>query len=136
MSSCGCASGTARRWSASRTAPATSPTHARSSRRCPDFDVFPSSEGALGEATADGFAGCISATVNVTAREAQAAWSGQGTAAGAAAVRKAADLRAIVARDPLVAAVKSVLAARYADTDWARVCLPLAAARRRPGERR
>ena len=91
----------------------------------PGFDVFPSSEGALGEAAADGFAGCISATVNVTAREAQAAWSAQGTPAGARAVKKAAELRAIVARFPLVAAVKSVLAARYADADWARVCLPL-----------
>jgi 4-hydroxy-tetrahydrodipicolinate synthase len=91
----------------------------------PDFDVFPSSEGALGEATASGFAGCISATVNVTAREAQAAWSGQGTPAGTAAVKKAAELRAIVARYPLVAAVKAVLAARYDDDAWARVCLPL-----------
>jgi 4-hydroxy-tetrahydrodipicolinate synthase len=91
----------------------------------PDFDVFPSSEGALGEATADGFAGCISATVNLTARESQVAWSQQGTPAGAAAVRKAAELRAIVAREPLVAAVKALLAARYSDPAWARVCLPL-----------
>jgi 4-hydroxy-tetrahydrodipicolinate synthase len=91
----------------------------------PGFDVFPSSEAALGGATADGFAGCISATVNVTAREAQAAWSGQGTPAGDAAVKKAAELRAIVARSPLVAAVKAVLAGRYGDDAWARVCLPL-----------
>ncbi|HEY2561541.1 MAG TPA: dihydrodipicolinate synthase family protein [Caldimonas sp.] len=91
----------------------------------PDFDVFPSSEAALGEAKAGGFAGCISATVNVTAPEAQAAWSGQGTVAGAAAVKKAAELRAVIARFPLVAAVKSVLATRYADDAWARVCLPL-----------
>ena len=55
----------------------------------PDFDVFPSSEAALGSAAADGFAGCISATVNLTAPFAQSAWAGQGTPAGAAAVRKA-----------------------------------------------
>jgi 4-hydroxy-tetrahydrodipicolinate synthase len=91
----------------------------------PGFDVFPSSEGALVSATADGFAGCISATVNVTAREAHAAWSGQGTPAGALAVKKAAELRAIVAGYPLVAAVKAVLAAQYGDDAWARVCLPL-----------
>ena len=90
-----------------------------------DFDLFPSSEAALGEASASGFAGCISATVNLTARESQVAWSAQGTPAGAAAVKKAAELRAIVARYPLVAAVKSVLAARYGDDTWARVCLPL-----------
>ncbi|MGZ8260268.1 MAG: dihydrodipicolinate synthase family protein [Caldimonas sp.] len=91
----------------------------------PGFDVFPSSEAALGGAAADGFAGCISATVNLTAREAQAAWSAQGTPAGAAAVRKASELRAIVARHPLVAAVKSVLATRYDDPEWSRVCPPL-----------
>ena len=91
----------------------------------PGFDVFPSSEGALGEATADGFAGCISATVNVTAHEAQAAWSAQGTPAGVVAVKKAAELRAIVARFPLVAAVKSLLARRYGDPVWERTCLPL-----------
>ena len=91
----------------------------------PDFDVFPSSEAALGEATPSGFAGCISATVNLTAAVAQAAWAGQGTPAGDAAVKKAAELRAIVAAHPLIAAVKAALAARYADPAWARVALPL-----------
>jgi len=38
----------------------------------PDFDVFPSSEAALAHSRADGFAGCISATVNLTAPHAQA----------------------------------------------------------------
>ena len=93
----------------------------------PGFDVFPSSEATLGNATADGFAGCISATVNVTARESQAAWSGQGSASGAAAAKKAAELRAIVAGHPLVAAVKSLLAARYRDDAWRRLALPLVA---------
>jgi 4-hydroxy-tetrahydrodipicolinate synthase len=93
----------------------------------PGFDVFPSSEATLGNATADGFAGCISATVNVTARESQAAWSGQGSTAGAAAAKKAAELRAIVADHPLVAAVKSLLAARYRDDEWNRLALPLLA---------
>jgi 4-hydroxy-tetrahydrodipicolinate synthase len=94
-------------------------------RAVADFDVFPSSEAVLGNATADGFAGCISATANLTAPFAQAAWSAQGTPAGAAAVKKAADLRGIVARHPLIAAVKAALAARYEDQAWARVCLPL-----------
>ena len=90
-----------------------------------DFDVFPSSEAALGNADADGFAGCISATANLTAPDAQAAWSAQGTPAGAAAVKKAGELRSLVAQHPLVAAVKAALAARYHDDAWARVCLPL-----------
>ena len=93
----------------------------------PDFDVFPSSEATLGSATAECFAGCISATVNVTARESQAAWSGQGTPGGAVAAKKAAELRAIVAGHPLVAAVKSLLAVRYRDDEWRRVALPLVA---------
>ena len=51
---------------------------ARGRQGVADFDVFPSSEAALGNASADGFAGCISATTNLTARYAQAAWSGAG----------------------------------------------------------
>ena len=91
----------------------------------PGFDVFPSSEAALGNATADGFAGCISATTNLTAPYAQAAWSAQGSDAGAAAVRKAAELRALIAAYPLVASVKAALATAYRDPSWARVALPL-----------
>lgn len=94
-------------------------------RTVADFDVFPSSEAALGHASADGFAGCISATTNLTARHAQAAWSGQGTEAGRAAVKKAAELRALVAGHPLIAAVKASLARRYDDETWVRVALPL-----------
>lgn len=94
-------------------------------RAVADFAVFPSTEAALGNATADGFAGCISATANLTAAHAQAAWSTQGSDAGRAAVKKAGELRAIVAGHPLIAAVKACLAAKYADDAWARVCLPL-----------
>lgn len=91
----------------------------------PDFDVFPSSEAALGTATTEGFAGCISATVNLTAPFAHTAWSAQGTPEGAAAVKKAAELRALVAQHPLIAGVKAALAAQYRDDTWSRVCLPL-----------
>lgn len=91
----------------------------------PGFDVFPSSEAALGNANIDGFAGCISATVNLTAASAQAAWSAQGSDAGAAAVRKASDLRGLIAKYPLVASVKSALATLYRDASWSRVALPL-----------
>jgi 4-hydroxy-tetrahydrodipicolinate synthase len=91
----------------------------------PGFDVFPSSEAALGQADADGFAGCISATVNLTAPSAQAAWKQQGTPAGALAVRKTGELRAIIAKHPLVAAVKSALASHYRDEAWALPALPL-----------
>jgi 4-hydroxy-tetrahydrodipicolinate synthase len=100
-----------------------------------DFDVFPSSEAALADARRDRFAGCISATANLTGPFAQAAWAGQGTPPGAAAVKKAADLRAIVAAHPLIAAVKAALAARYGDPGWARVALPLQPLAAEPAER-
>ncbi len=100
--------------------------HARSIvKAVSDFDVFPSSEASLGSAAADGFAGCISATTNLTAPYAQAAWAARGTSAGETAVRKAAELRALIAAHPLVAAVKAALAGHYRDASWARVCLPL-----------
>jgi 4-hydroxy-tetrahydrodipicolinate synthase len=91
----------------------------------PEFAVFPSSEASLATADVDGFAGCISATTNLTAPSAQAAWSARGTAVGEAAGQKAADLRALMAAHPLVAAVKAALAGRYRDAAWSRVCLPL-----------
>jgi 4-hydroxy-tetrahydrodipicolinate synthase len=91
----------------------------------PGFDVFPSSEASLGQADADGFAGCISATTNLTASTAPIAWASQGTDAGAAAVRKASELRALIARYPLVASVKLALAAAYQDDEWARIGPPL-----------
>ncbi len=94
-------------------------------KEIPGFDVFPSSEASLGNANADGFAGCISATTNLTAPCAQAAWSAQGSEAGAAAVRKAGELRGLIAKYPLVASVKSALAAVYNDAEWSRVALPL-----------
>ncbi len=43
----------------------------------------------------------------------------------AAAVRKAGELRAIIARWPLISSVKAALAATYKDEAWARVALPL-----------
>lgn len=94
-------------------------------REIPGFDVFPSSEASLGSANADGFAGCISATTNLTAPFAQTAWSAQGSEAGAAAVRKAGELRGLIASYPLVASVKAALAATYRDAAWSRVASPL-----------
>jgi 4-hydroxy-tetrahydrodipicolinate synthase len=96
-------------------------------RAVPGIDVFPSSEATLASAAADGFAGCISATVNLTAALSQAGWSAQGTAEGAAAIAEAAALRAALSSQPLVASVKAALADRYADPEWKRLCPPLQA---------
>jgi 4-hydroxy-tetrahydrodipicolinate synthase len=85
------------------------------------FDVFPSSEAVLGEARRVGFAGCISATVNLNADLcARAYWQ-----ADPAALAAAAAVRALFAGKPVVPGVKSVLAHIHAEPAWAQVMPPL-----------
>ena len=92
----------------------------------PGFDVFPSAEASLGRAAELGFAGCISATANVTGPFAQAAWSGEG-AAKTEGLAAAIDIRAAIAKFPLVAAVKATLALMSGNAGWNRVMPPLTA---------
>ncbi len=96
-------------------------------REVPGFDVFPSSEATLIHADRDGFAGCISASTNITAADSQAAWQAQGTAEGARRVAIASAQRAALAREALVPSIKAALSARYGDPEWARTCPPLIA---------
>lgn len=91
----------------------------------PGLDVFPSSEAVLATADDDGFAGCISATTNLTATDSQTAWSGRGTEAGRAAGARAAEQRAVLGRQALVASVKAALGLRYNSPEWSRICPPL-----------
>lgn len=91
----------------------------------PGLDVFPSSEAVLANADEDKFAGCISATTNLTAADSQRAWSGRGTEAGREAGTRAAAQRAILGRQALVASVKAALGVLYASAEWARTCPPL-----------
>ena len=96
-------------------------------RALPSFAVFPSAEASLGRAGELGFAGCISATANVTGPYAQIAWSGSDEGAKKEALDNAVDIRAIVARFPLVASIKSALALLTGREGWARTMLPLTA---------
>jgi len=91
----------------------------------PDLDVFPSSEAVLFEAREDGFAGCISASTNITAADSQVAWSHQGEAKGKEAVVRATAQRNILGKQALVASVKAALSVLYRDRQWARTCPPL-----------
>ncbi|MEO8922326.1 MAG: dihydrodipicolinate synthase family protein [Caldimonas sp.] len=91
----------------------------------PGLAVFPSSEATLWQAAQDGFAGCISATTNLTAADSQLAWANQGSADGKAAVERATACRNILARQALVASVKAALGVMYGDGQWGRTCLPL-----------
>lgn len=96
-------------------------------RDLPGFDVFPSAEGALGRAAELGFAGCISATANVTGPFAQAAWRGATEAARAEGLSQAVAIRAEIAKFPLVAAVKEALALTRGEDGWRRLVPPLGA---------
>jgi 4-hydroxy-tetrahydrodipicolinate synthase len=90
-----------------------------------DFDVFPSAEGTLKDSDRYRWAGCISATVNVTVRAASESWKWRGTAEGERAVAAAAAQRSILTRAPVIAAVKQALAVKYRRPEWARVVPPL-----------
>jgi len=93
----------------------------------PGFDVFPSAEASLARARELGFAGCISATANVTGPFAQAAWSGETEPARANGLAAAVAIRSEIAKFPLVAAVKETLALLTGEAGWRRLVPPLAA---------
>jgi 4-hydroxy-tetrahydrodipicolinate synthase len=96
-------------------------------RRMPDLAVFPSAEGALAKALEHHFAGCISATANITAPIAAEGWRALDSRDGCAAIEAATRIRAAFADYPLIAGVKWALAQLYGDQTWLRLCPPLRA---------
>jgi len=96
-------------------------------KRVPRIAVFPSSEATLGLAKARGFAGCISATTNVTGPLARIAFHQAGSPEAEAAVAAAGALRAALSSVTLVAAVKDTLAEIHGDAAWRRLHPPLRA---------
>jgi 4-hydroxy-tetrahydrodipicolinate synthase len=84
--------------------------------------VFPSSETALKNAYADGFSGCISATVNLTAPLCGQVWARR-TAPPADTCTEIARQRGVIAGTTLIANVKSLIAKRTQDARW-RTILP------------
>jgi 4-hydroxy-tetrahydrodipicolinate synthase len=94
----------------------------------PQLAVFPSSETALAGGGIAGFAGCISATVNVTATIAARVW--RELAASETSVPSPDEtalhaIRSAMTAVPLVAAVKHVVAVLFGDPHLARVAPPL-----------
>ncbi|MHA6263774.1 dihydrodipicolinate synthase family protein [Arenibacterium sp. CAU 1754] len=92
----------------------------------PDLRVFPSSETTLGEAARAGFAGCISATVNVSAPLCGAIWTGR-AAPDPGMLDRAGIIRSAIAAQPLVPAIKHMVARRTGCEDWGRVLPPFVA---------
>lgn len=85
------------------------------------FDVFPSSETALAEAESKGFAGCISASVNVAPSLSVALWRDQ---RNAGLLRRAGAIRAAVSARPLIPAVKYLVGRIHEDPGFERVLPP------------
>lgn len=83
----------------------------------PALHVFPSSETALPRARQDGFAGCISATVNITAPLCARLWT-MGDDAPPDLGDEIARQRAALAGPTLVPATKHMLAKRTGDRRW------------------
>tara|TARA_B110000008_G_scaffold276148_1_gene314931 strand:+ start:594 stop:1460 length:867 start_codon:yes stop_codon:yes gene_type:complete len=86
--------------------------------------VFPSSESALVNAFKDGFSGCISATVNVTASLAGKIWA-QKEAPPPDLCADVLRLRDILVGPNLIANVKSLIADRTKDTRWLETLPPI-----------
>ncbi|MGR3762255.1 dihydrodipicolinate synthase family protein (plasmid) [Roseobacteraceae bacterium NS-SX3] len=89
----------------------------------PELKVFPSSETALAEAAASGFAGCISATANASAPLCSALWESR-AAPDPALVRAVSAIRQAIAEQPLIPAVKYMAGRRSADPIWSSVLPP------------
>ena len=88
------------------------------------LSVFPSSEVCLPDAKRDGFSGCISASVNVTAPYAARAWSKGGKLASDEG-DQLKQLREDIASVPIVAAIKTLVAMRSGKKAWIKMLPPL-----------
>ncbi len=91
---------------------------------CPGFAVFPSSEGVLQHGRAKGFAGCISATVNLTSADAGRVWH-QPTAPEADTQQASiSQIRAHIASYTLIPAIKYLLRRLHDSPVWERLLPP------------
>lgn len=95
--------------------------YARELAKIPGFGVFPSSETTLADAGRDGYAGCISATVNIDPRTSQRLWRDQENPALSEQVRS---LRQAISAHPLIPAVKHLVGKGTGNTLWDKVLPP------------
>jgi len=86
----------------------------------PEMNIFPSNEGAIPHCRDGLFAGCISATANLSAKLCADAFDN----ADDSALATAKAIRAKIAEGPLVPRIKSVLAEQMSDPAWANVLPP------------
>jgi len=91
--------------------------------KLPGFRVFPSSETTLCDAARDGYAGCISATVNQTARLCADVWAKR-DAPDEDSVKLIASQRQTIAGTSLIPAVKYLVGQRTGQNGWDAVLPP------------
>ena len=89
----------------------------------PALSVFPSSETALQTAAKDGFAGCISATLNLTASLAGEVWANRKTPPQSVC-EEIARQRGLLAGPALIPGIKYLVGERSGNADWRRVLPP------------
>lgn len=89
-----------------------------------NFDVFPSNEATLQSASVDGFAGCISASVNVTGPLAARVWR-KAAGVGHGECQNMIKLRKDISSIPIVQAVKALISIREKNPSWRYVKPPL-----------
>jgi len=94
---------------------------ARIARISPELSVFPSNEGTLGRASAGEFAGCISATANLSSRACAAAFH----ECSETALKKAVAIRAVFDGVELVPAVKAMVSRLHDAPSMAEAVPPL-----------
>jgi len=88
------------------------------------FDVFPGSEAPLPDAAKFGYAGCISASVNATAKHAANVWRERDAVSDNDA-NELRELRAAIQSVPIAPAAKMLTAVRTGQEDWRRMLPPL-----------
>lgn len=88
----------------------------------PTFCVFPSSETSLAEADKSGFAGCISATVNITAPLCADVWANRANPS-VEVLHKIGEQRTAIANAGLIPAIKQLVGHRSGDVMWQN-CIP------------
>ncbi|MBC5810345.1 MAG: dihydrodipicolinate synthase family protein [Candidatus Eremiobacteraeota bacterium] len=94
-------------------------------RLFPAFEIFAASEAQLLDARRCGYAGCISATLNVTSALSGRVWAGEGGEATKTAQRDLAAIRGAISEFPLVPALHHMLAHACQREGWVRVMPPL-----------
>ena len=93
----------------------------------PEFAIFPGTEALLAEGKRVGWAGCISATVNLTSRESRAVWSAASESERERAQTEVSRLRSAIASAPLIPAIRALTARITQDPVWERMLPPLVA---------